>query len=205
MNTDTIPIKRYPNRRFYDRRSRKYVTLQEIEHMVQQGHTIDVRDSKTDEDLTRVILTQIILERHPKRMDIFPIAMLHNLLRANDLVMEMLFNSMRQSLATIEGLQKVGMQMSFAALMTWMELFLPGFRPARRDVTEAPPERPEADFEPLAEKMADLEQRIRRLESVTVDPPLRTASGGRLLEASERRVRQREGASSNKGPATPSN
>jgi polyhydroxyalkanoate synthesis repressor PhaR len=204
MKPETIPIKRYPNRRFYDRASRKYVTLQEIEHLVQEGHTIDVRDSKTDEDLTRVILTQIILERHPAKMDIFPIAMLHNVLRANDLVIEFMRNSMLLSLATVEGLQSMGVQMSFAALKNWMEVFFPAFRVAPRDMAEVPPERPEAVVEPLAQKMAELEERIRRLESVAVDRAPRAPSGGRFLEASERRVRQLEGASADKGQTTPS-
>ena len=96
---DIIRIKRYPNRRFYDRTKRKYITLQDIEDLVCQGHTLDVRDSKSDEDLTRVVLTQILLERHPERMDMFPIAFLHLMLRANDLALEFLRVFMRLSLA----------------------------------------------------------------------------------------------------------
>src|SRR5947208_2901331 len=104
-DAEVVPIKRYPNRRFYDRKSRKYVTLQEIGDLVRQGHTIDVRDSKNDEDLTRVVLTQILLERHPERMELFPIALLHNILRANDLALEFLRVFLRMSMATLETFQ----------------------------------------------------------------------------------------------------
>src|SRR4051794_29446121 len=93
-----VPIKRYPNRRFYDRSSSKYITLQEIEDLVRGGRTIEVRDSKNDEDLTRVVLTQILLERHPQRMDLFPIPMLHMMLQANDLALEFFRVFLRLSL-----------------------------------------------------------------------------------------------------------
>src|SRR5438270_11927679 len=103
--SDVVPIKRYPNRRFYDRKSSKYVTLQEIEDLVRGGQTIEVRDSRNDEDLTRVVLTQILLERQPERMEMFPIPLLHIMLRANDLSLEFLRVFMKLSLATLERLQ----------------------------------------------------------------------------------------------------
>src|SRR4051794_8421619 len=105
MDGDPVQIKRYPNRRFYDRTSRKYVTLQEIETLVCQGHTIDVRDSKSDDDLTRTVLTQILLERHPERMELFPIPLLHVMLRANGLALEFLGVFLRLSLTTLESFQ----------------------------------------------------------------------------------------------------
>jgi polyhydroxyalkanoate synthesis repressor PhaR len=56
---------RYPNRRFYDRTRHCYITLGDMEQLIQEGQAIDVRDSRSDEDLTRQILTLILLERHP--------------------------------------------------------------------------------------------------------------------------------------------
>src|SRR4029079_10323557 len=97
--SEIVPIKRYPNRRFYDRKSSRYVTLQDIEELVRGGQTIEVRDSRNDEDLTRVVLTQILLERQPERMDLFPIPMLHIMLRANELSLEVLRVFMKLSMA----------------------------------------------------------------------------------------------------------
>src|SRR5215210_7820633 len=88
MIVEPIAIRRYPNRRFYDRSRRRYVTLQEIEDLVLGGQTVEVRDSRTGEDLTRQILAQILLERHPEKMAMFPVAMLHSTLQANDLASE---------------------------------------------------------------------------------------------------------------------
>lgn len=105
MSEETIQIRRYPNRRFYDRQSRQYINLSDIEALVKAGKTVEVRDSKTGEDLTRSILTQIILERHPERMSLFPVALLHHLLRANDAVTEFFRDSMRQSMEVFERLK----------------------------------------------------------------------------------------------------
>ena len=106
MSAEPVEIRRYPNRRLYDRSRRRYVTLQEIEELVHQGRTVLVRDSRTGEDLTRSILTQILLERHPEKMEMFPVAMLHAILRANDLALEFLRGYLRQSLAALEAVQK---------------------------------------------------------------------------------------------------
>ena len=65
---EVVSIKRYPNRRLYDRQARRYITLQDLEDLVLQGKKIEVRDSRSGDDLTRPILTQILLER-PSRED----------------------------------------------------------------------------------------------------------------------------------------
>ena len=103
---EVVSIKRYPNRRLYDRQARRYITLQDLEALVLQGKKIEVRDSKTGEDLTRAILTQILLERHPEKMEMFPVAMLHGILQANDMVLEFFRTYLRQSLAILEQMQQ---------------------------------------------------------------------------------------------------
>jgi polyhydroxyalkanoate synthesis repressor PhaR len=173
MDSEIIPIKRYPNRRFYDRRTRKYVTLQDIEDLVAQGHTVDVRDSKSGEDLTRVILTQILLERHPERMTLFPTSLLHCMLRANDLTLEFLRCFLRQSLVMLEGFQKSTTAAPFVSPLEWMKPFFPSFVSESRGALERP-SRPEPEpeelapeelaSEELARRVAALEERICRLE-----------------------------------------
>jgi polyhydroxyalkanoate synthesis repressor PhaR len=58
----TITLKKYGNRRLYDTSSSKYVTLAEVEGMVQQGKDILVVDAKTGEDLTKEVMVQLILD-----------------------------------------------------------------------------------------------------------------------------------------------
>jgi polyhydroxyalkanoate synthesis repressor PhaR len=54
-------IKKYPNRRLYDTQTSAYVTLSDIKNLVMSSEPFKVLDAKTDEDLTRSILLQIIL------------------------------------------------------------------------------------------------------------------------------------------------
>lgn len=55
--------KKYPNRRLYDISESKYVTVEDIRKIVLKGESISVVDSKTDKDLTRTVLMQIISEQ----------------------------------------------------------------------------------------------------------------------------------------------
>jgi len=55
-------IKKYPNRRLYDTDTSTYITLTEVKQLVMDNESFVVRDAKTNDDLTRSILLQIILE-----------------------------------------------------------------------------------------------------------------------------------------------
>jgi polyhydroxyalkanoate synthesis repressor PhaR len=74
-------IKKYPNRRLYDTDSSTYITLAEVKQLVLQGHPMVVRDAKTNEDLTRSILLQIILEEESGGVPMFSEAALANIIR----------------------------------------------------------------------------------------------------------------------------
>ena len=77
----TVRIKKYPNRRFYDAAHRRHVTLGDLHEMILAGGEIQVTDSATGEDITNVVLTQIILEQDPPKLDLFPATVLHQLIR----------------------------------------------------------------------------------------------------------------------------
>ena len=74
-------IKKYPNRRLYDTETSSYITLSEVKQLVLSGEGFSVRDAKTDEDLTRSILLQIILEEEAGGAPMFSEAALANLIR----------------------------------------------------------------------------------------------------------------------------
>src|SRR4029077_15610330 len=64
-------IKKYANRKLYDTRTSRYVTLDGIAQLVREGHNIRVVDRDSGQDLTQVILSQIVLteeKRGPKRL-----------------------------------------------------------------------------------------------------------------------------------------
>ena len=56
-------FKKYPNRRLYDIEESKYVTVEDIRKIILEGESISVVDSKTEKDLTRSVLLQIISEQ----------------------------------------------------------------------------------------------------------------------------------------------
>ena len=59
-------IKKYANRRLYDTGRSSYVTLDDLCEMVKEGHDFVVLDAKTEEDITRSVLTQIIVDQESK-------------------------------------------------------------------------------------------------------------------------------------------
>jgi polyhydroxyalkanoate synthesis repressor PhaR len=74
-------IKKYPNRRLYDTDSSSYITLAEIKQLVMQNTPLQVLDAKTQEDLTRSILLQIILEEEANGSPMFTAPVLSNIIR----------------------------------------------------------------------------------------------------------------------------
>ena len=74
-------IKKYPNRRLYDTETSAYITLAEVRRLVMGSTHFVVRDAKTNEDLTRSILLQIILEEEAGGAPMFTEAVLSNIIR----------------------------------------------------------------------------------------------------------------------------
>ena len=74
-------IKKYPNRRLYDTDTSSYITLTDIKQLVMSSEPFVVRDAKTNEDLTRSILLQVILEEEAGGAPMFTEAVLSNIIR----------------------------------------------------------------------------------------------------------------------------
>lgn len=75
-----ITIKKYANRRLYNTATSSYVTLEELSRMVRGGTDFTVFDAKTGDDITRSVLTQIILEKENKGQNLLPIRFLKQLI-----------------------------------------------------------------------------------------------------------------------------
>lgn len=74
-------IKKYANRRLYDTGRSSYVTLDDLCEMVKEGHDFVVYDAKSGEDLTRSVLTQIIVDQESKDgQNLLPIGFLRQLI-----------------------------------------------------------------------------------------------------------------------------
>ena len=61
-----VTIKKYANRRLYDTESSAYITLDRLAHMVREGREFEVVDAKSGEDITRQVLTQIIVDEEAR-------------------------------------------------------------------------------------------------------------------------------------------
>ncbi|MBU4612815.1 polyhydroxyalkanoate synthesis repressor PhaR [Achromobacter sp. GG226] len=84
QNTPETPqrlIKKYPNRRLYDTRTSMYITLADVKQLVLDNESFHVVDAKSNEDLTRSILLQIILEEETGGVPMFSSAALSQIIR----------------------------------------------------------------------------------------------------------------------------
>lgn len=74
-------IKKYPNRRLYDTSTSQYITLEDLRTLVLSGESLQVQDSRNQNDLTRQVLLQIIAEQEDRGTPIFSADFLARLIR----------------------------------------------------------------------------------------------------------------------------
>ncbi|HPF40099.1 MAG TPA: polyhydroxyalkanoate synthesis regulator DNA-binding domain-containing protein [Phycisphaerae bacterium] len=141
-------ITKYPNRRFYDATGRRHVTLSDLYELVRSGHEIVVTDKTSGRDITNIVLTQIILEHDPPKMDLFPASLLHQAIQMNETMarsfidqylgraMEAFSQSKRQfdSFLRQSGIPTMP---GVTPSMEWFQSMFPGFAAGR--ASPAPP------------------------------------------------------------------
>src|SRR5579872_5126075 len=76
----TVTIKKYANRRLYNTATSSYVTLDDLAQMVKSGREFVVYDAKSGDEITRAVLTQIIVEEEQKGQNLLPIGFLRQLI-----------------------------------------------------------------------------------------------------------------------------
>lgn len=80
VSPDTIVIKKYANRRLYNTASSSYITLEDLAKMVRENVEFAVFDAKSGEDITRSILTQIIMDEEANGGQMLPVSFLRQLI-----------------------------------------------------------------------------------------------------------------------------
>lgn len=170
-----VVVKKYANRRLYNTESSSYVTLEDLANMVRQGRDFIVFDAKSGEDITRSVLTQIIVEEESKGRSLLPESFLRQLIgfygdslqsvlpRYLEFAMagfarqqEQMRRSVEQAMGGfmpfggIPGLEEVGKQ-NMAMLERAMSLFAP-FRPPEAPQTV---ESLKAEVEMLRQQLAE--------------------------------------------------
>jgi polyhydroxyalkanoate synthesis repressor PhaR len=175
----TIQLHKYPNRRYYDVTRSQHVTLEEIYRLIRDGYDIVVTDSKTGEDITAKVLTQIILEHESPKLDLFPVELLHQVIRANEpIVRDFIEKYFSQAFLAFTQSQEqfnqylrqaLGLPSPFSPATAWSRLMLgPLAHPFFAGETspprpESPPEH-ETSEEDLRAQLEQLRQQVASLQ-----------------------------------------
>jgi polyhydroxyalkanoate synthesis repressor PhaR len=84
--TTPIVIKRYENRKLYDTSRSVYVTLEDVATLIRDGKDIRVVDAKTNEDLTKSTLAQIVLEQERDKKNLLPLSFMMQLIKYGEAI-----------------------------------------------------------------------------------------------------------------------
>jgi polyhydroxyalkanoate synthesis repressor PhaR len=162
MPPRTVVIKKYENRRLYDTTNSRYVNLEDVAELLHRGDEVRVVDVATGDDITRLILTQIIVENAKEPKSSFSL----------DFLRQMVIASGRASQEGAIKYMKAMMdiyQNTYRAMTPPVNPFeyMPGFAPARpqpippADPIPAPPASIEArEVDELKRRLAELENLV---------------------------------------------
>lgn len=175
-----VVVKKYANRRLYNTESSSYVTLEDLAGMVRNGRHFVVYDAKTGDDITRSVLTQIIVEEEAKGRSLLPTSFLRQIIgfygdsmqslvpRYLENVMGAFSRQQDQVRRTVEqsiggfnpfgGLEEMGKQ-NMAMMERAMTLFAP-FRPQHETVE------PGGEAARIAALQAEVERLKRQIETL---------------------------------------
>ena len=152
-------IKKYPNRRLYNTSSRTYVNLNDLAVLIRKGEEIQVVDAKTGEDLTRLVLTQIIVEDAKDAPTGLPLELLRQLILASDRAgQEFIMWYLKSAFDTYEKVQDAvqsRLQDVRSAALSPLNLMKSLLNP------ESEP-KAEGELEQLRRRVAELEQRYEK-------------------------------------------
>jgi polyhydroxyalkanoate synthesis repressor PhaR len=182
-----VVIKKYANRRLYNTSTSSYVTLEDLSQMVKQGGEFVVYDAKSGDDITRSVLTQIIVEEEQKGQNLLPTSFLRQLIGLYGDSMQWLVpryldhamntfsrnqDQMRKSLQDAFGglfpfgpLEQMGKQ-NLALFEKTMKMFSPFPNPTGEKRQESASE---GTLEQLKEQINTLQKQVEQLEKSRKD------------------------------------
>lgn len=184
-----IKLHKYRNRRYYDTTRSLHVTLEDIYVLIREGHDIQVIDSQSGDDITSKVLTQIILEYDPLKLGVFPVQLLHQVIRASEpLIREFVDKYFNQALtAYLESQrqfdrylrQALGLEVSSSMEGDWMQMMMlwpfgrgGQFRPDGQPGPQSPGVMADSELVRLRRQLEELREKIDLLKQ----PPDRRES-----------------------------
>ena len=153
MKTGKIVIRKYANRRLYDTSASRYVNLEDIAALIRNGTDVQVVDAKTGQDLTRVTLTQIILEDARDEPAGLPLDLLRKLIMTSDVVRREFVKSAFDAYSKLQDAVQSGFTSVRSAALSPLETvsgLVQGNRGEAGDVQE------------LRRRVAELEARVKK-------------------------------------------
>jgi len=176
-----LRIQKYPNRRLYDRTGSRHLTAEQLHNLVAEGHRVQVSDSRTGEDITNVVLAQLLLERDPLKLTAFPPEFFHLLIRAGQRAIPSFQRAIAETTMGLArgwtewrawsepmaALLSAGNPAAPAGLGSPMQVLFPWLASPRGE--NAAPDRAHAEPPDAGDDLADATQRTQR--SVPPTPP----------------------------------
>jgi polyhydroxyalkanoate synthesis repressor PhaR len=148
MPVRTVIIKKYENRRLYDTSTSRYVNLDDIAQMVREGTDVQVIDATSGEDLTRMVLAQIIAENAKVSDSAFPV----------DMLRQMVMASGRVGSEGLLGYMKAMSEMYQNTFRT----FVPGTAGAAQETAAGPQQSGDPVVDELRRRVEDLERMVEK-------------------------------------------
>lgn len=188
MNRKAVIIKRYGNRRLYDTRNSRYINQDEVAQMVREGQEVQVVDAATGEDLTRLVLTQIIVQNAKESDSAFPLDILRQMVVACGKVTEGTTLKYMKAVADMyqNAYQAMAPQINpFKFIGVPAKPFSPAFTMPSSSIEEEGADELHRGKDGKVE-IGDLKQRIEELESMVSGLGTSTKGGKRKTKARTR-------------------
>ena len=165
MSANAVVIKKYPNRRLYDTSASRYINLEDIAAFVREGRDVQVLDAQSGEDLTRVTLTQIIMDDAKQQPTGLPVELLRQLIISSDRMgREFIMWYLKSAYDAYQSVQSklhsglTGVQSAALSPLNMMKNFLQNQTAPTQEVrTDAGEE-----LRQLRERLAELESRVKK-------------------------------------------
>ena len=189
MSASTVVIKKYPNRRLYDTSASRYINLEDIAAFIRNGQDVQVVDAQSGDDVTRVTLTQIIMDDAKQQPTGLPLEMLKQLIISSDLMgrefIMWYLKSAYDAYQTVQSKLHTGLrdvQSATVSPINTVKNFLQSQMSAALPATAAADN---AELQQLRQRLAELEARMAK-------PTPRKATAKRRVPVKKRPVKKRK-------------
>jgi polyhydroxyalkanoate synthesis repressor PhaR len=159
MPRKPVIIKKYENRRLYDTMNSRYINQDEIARLIREGHEVQVLDAASGEDLTRMVLAQIIVEDAKEPDSAFPLDVLRQMVVASGVATQE--NTLKYMKTVLDMYQNA--YRALAPPLSPFEFIQPRVTP---DATSRSVQNPRDPQEARTAHAQELQQRVEELEDM---------------------------------------